>query len=446
MTAKISGEQTRTRTFGLPFAGVTQPIRVKFVSSLKGRLGWQGLKADEYRDDGPYVVSSAHFDRERIRWDACPRISEQRYQQDANIQMAVADVLLMKDGAAMGKLAYVDSLPGAACLNSHLLLFRPLKNSYCPRFLFYVLRSPFFQDYISVHGTGATFLGIPQSAVGDFELHLPSLPIQSAIADFLDRKTTAIDSLIAKKERLIELLQEKRQALITQAVTKGLDRNVPVKDSGVEWLGEIPTHWRVLRMSSFASRIGNGFVGPTRDILRDTGTRYLQSLHIKSNRIRFEPTYHVDPLWAARVKRANIATGDVLVVQTGDIGQVAHVTDEFDGCACHALIIVSSDQATVAGRFLSWVLNSNYGYHRLLAIQTGALHPHLNCGYVKGVEIPVPPLEEQAAICSAVEAGIDDIDRMAGSVGLQISKLREYRQAVITEAVTGKLDIPADPA
>src|SRR5262245_15970090 len=140
------------------------------ASSLKGRLGWQGLKAAHYRQTGPYVVSSAHFERERICWELCPRVTAERYAIDANIQLREGDVLLMKDGAALGKIAYVDTLPGPACLNSHLLLFRPLNDAYVQKFLFYILGSEQFQRYIKIHATGLTFLGISQKAVANFPL------------------------------------------------------------------------------------------------------------------------------------------------------------------------------------------------------------------------------------------------------------------------------------
>ena len=146
--------------------------KLRAISSLKGRLGWQGLKADEYREEGPYVVSSAHFEGRRIQWEDCPRVSKERYDTDENIQLAAGDVLLMKDGAAMGKLAFIDSMPGPACLNSHLLLFRPMTvdgaDAYRPKFAFYFMQTGYFQEHIKVNGTGATFLGISQDAIGRY--------------------------------------------------------------------------------------------------------------------------------------------------------------------------------------------------------------------------------------------------------------------------------------
>ncbi|MBL8501517.1 MAG: restriction endonuclease subunit S [Nitrosomonas sp.] len=199
------------------------PKKIGAISSLKGRLGWQGLKAEEYRDHGPYVVSSAHFENHQIDWDACPRVSQERYDIDSNIQLAPNDVLLMKDGAAMGKLAFLESLPGPACLNSHLLLFRPVNadgdDTYFPRFAFYYMQTGYFQEFIKVNGTGATFLGISQEAIARYQIAMPPHSEQIAISTFLDKETAKLDTLTTEAQRAVSLLQERRTALISAAVT-----------------------------------------------------------------------------------------------------------------------------------------------------------------------------------------------------------------------------------
>jgi type I restriction enzyme S subunit len=201
--------------------------RMKFIASLKGRQGWQGLKADEYKDSGPYVVSSAHFNNYMIDWEKCPRVSQERYERDENIQLNQGDVLLMKDGANMGKLAIVENLPGPACLNSHLLLFRPLLINEAPSFyqkyLFYHMNCDFFQDYIYKNGTGSTFLGISQQSIGNYYIILPPLNEQIEIASYIDGYARQIDSLIHKEVKQIELLVECRTALISEAVTGKID-------------------------------------------------------------------------------------------------------------------------------------------------------------------------------------------------------------------------------
>ncbi|WP_371039453.1 restriction endonuclease subunit S, partial [Rhodosalinus sp. FB01] len=248
--------------------------------------------------------------------------------------------------------------------------------------------------------------------MSDLVLAFPPLPEQRAIAAFLDRETGKIDALVEEQRRLIALLKEKRQAVISHAVTKTLDPTAPMKDSGVKWLGEIPAHWSVRGINSVSTKITNGYVGPTRDILRDEGVRYLQSLHIKRNQIIFDRPYYVDGEWSDGHSKSILKAEDVLIVQTGDIGQVAVVPPEFEGCNCHALIIVSPILSEVTGRWMSWVLTSEFGQNSLRSIQTGALHPHLNCGNVKFLALPIPPLEEQEVTIQFLTGELEKMDAL----------------------------------
>jgi len=199
------------------------PIKLKYISLLKGRQGWQGLKAEEYTDQGPYVLSSAHFQNHIIYWEKCPRVSMERYLMDENIQLHIGDVLLMKDGANMGKLAFVDYLPGLACLNSHLLLFRPTRKQkelhYYHKFMFFYMTSVEFQDYVKINGTGATFLGISQESLGNYPISLPSIQEQQAIVAHIEAEFTKINQAINIQQQQIEKLKEYRSTLINSAIT-----------------------------------------------------------------------------------------------------------------------------------------------------------------------------------------------------------------------------------
>ena len=214
-----------------------------------------------------------------------------------------------------------------------------------------------------------------------------------------------------------------------------------MKPSGVEWLGDVPVHWAIRRISSLSTKITNGYVGPTRDVLTDEGVRYLQSLHIKGNRIVFEEPYFVSEGWSEQHRKSMLETGDVLIVQTGDIGQATVVTDEFAGSNCHALIIVAPTRKIVRGEWISWVLNSDYGFHTLFSIQTGALHPHLNCGNVKYVSIPLPPMNEQRRIEVHIADRVGEFDTLIAEAERAIDLLQERRTALISAAVTGKIDV-----
>jgi len=203
--------------------GWSSVTKIKFISSLKGRQGWQGLKAQEYTDEGPHVLSSAHFNNYIIDWNKCPRVSIERYLMDEHIQLNIGDILLMKDGANMGKLALVDNLPGLACLNSHLLLFRSLNENekpyYLPKYMFYHMICREFQDYIKINGTGATFLGISQESIGNYPICLPPLQEQRKIADFLDVQSSKFEKSIYSQQAQIKKLKEYKATLIDSAVT-----------------------------------------------------------------------------------------------------------------------------------------------------------------------------------------------------------------------------------
>lgn len=311
------------------------------------------------------------------------------------------------------------------------------------RFAHHLFRSVPFQEEYYRFGKGivADLWSTNYSEMRNITLAVPEYAEQVAIADFLDRETAKIDALIAAKEKLLALLAEKRQATISHAVTRGLNPDVPLKDSGIPWLGQVPERWSVRSISSLSTKITNGYVGPTRDILMDEGVRYLQSLHIKNNVIRFDSPYYVSQEWSDAHQKSILEKGDVLIVQTGDIGQSAVVTEEFVGCNCHALIIVSPVHRELDGRWLSWVLNSDYGIHSLLSIQTGALHPHLNCGNVKGLYMPLPPLQEQVQLVEYIDSILKRFDGLAANAERAIGLLKERRSALIAAAVTGQIDV-----
>ena len=160
-----------------------------------------------------YIVSSAHFRNHKINWKICPHVTQERYEMDKHIQLAHGDILLMKDGAAMGKLAFVDELPGLACLNSHLLLFRPALAdnggiAYLPQFMFYYMQTECFQGYAQVNGTGATFLGISQESIGNHTVCLPPISEQTAVVEYLNHETADLDTTTASANRQINLLRE----------------------------------------------------------------------------------------------------------------------------------------------------------------------------------------------------------------------------------------------
>lgn len=311
-----------------------------------------------------------------------------------------------------------------------------------PRFAQYQMLTPEFIGIVDGTTFGSKMPRASWEAVGSMAFALPPVCEQQSIVRFLDLETTKIDALVAEQRRLIELLKEKRQAVISHAVTKGLDPNVKMKPSGIEWLGDVPDHWSVEMLARVTSKIGNGFVGPTRDILVESGVPYIQATHIKKGRVNFDGAYFVTHEWAEWQAKAALELDDVLIVQTGaGTGDVGLVSKDEVGFRCHALIIVRTIKQRLLGSFLSAVLQSQYGRQKLESIQTGGMHPHLNCGNVKFVFVPLPPPSEQQRIVQHASELSSTFDSLIAEAGLAITLLQERRTALISAAVTGKIDV-----
>ena len=315
-----------------------------------------------------------------------------------------------------------------------------------PKFVRYVCQSDVFTNRVTAESVGIAYPAIAETRLKTFDVAVPPLPEQAAIVRFLDYADRRIRRYIRAKQQLIKLLEDQKQALIHQAVTGQIDvrtgRPYPTyKTSGVEWLGKVPEHWEIRRIASFSPKITNGWVGPTRDILTESGVPYIQSLHIKQGQIQFIKKYFVSNDWLSGHDKAQLRHSDVIVVQTGDIGQVACVPPNFDGAGCHALIIIRTDPDVMSGRFLDLVLRSNYGYNSLLRMQTGALHPHLNCTWVREIFVPVPPLAEQVAIVRYLDKVTGETYSAIHCARRQIDLFREYRTRLIADVVTGKVDV-----
>jgi type I restriction enzyme S subunit len=319
------------------------------------------------------------------------------------------------------------------------------------RFLYYVTMSHPFRKIgeSTMYGAGGQ-KRVSNDFVENLRWAIPSPSEQDAIATFLDRETGRIDALIEKKERLIDLLEEKRTALISRVVTEGLDRDVEMQDSGVEWLGQIPAGWEVVKLNHVTNEITNGYVGATSDILRDDGVRYLQSTHIKDGDIVFDhDPYYVEKEWSEARAKSVLEKGWVLIVQTGDVGQCAAVTEEFVGANCHALII-AKPRSHLNGFWLSYFLRSEIGQALMLSTQTGATLKHLGCTEIKDMNILLPPLDEQQEIVEYLDEQETRIDALVEKVEEAIGRLKEYRAALISAAVIGQIDVreefPAAPA
>ena len=336
------------------------------------------------------------------------------------------DLVLNKMKTWQGSLAVSDDL---GIVSPAYIVCKSIHNEH-HRFLHYLLRSaPYVAKYARLsYGVRPAQWDLRWE---DFRLVpalIPPLEEQRGIADFLDRETDKIDALIAKKERLIELLQEKRTALISRAVTKGLDPNVPMKDSGIEWLGEIPAHWQVKRIRHVAELV-NGYpfdsglfsLGQGHPLIR------IRDLYSDGTEVCFD---------GPEVDEAVVQTGDVLIGMDGHFnvarwkGPRALLNQRVCCLRCTSQEL---------DRFLAYVLPEPLKVINDVTFSTTV--KHLSSNDVARVQFAVPPVVEQRAIADFLDRETAQVDKLIAKIGEAIDRLREYRTALISAAVTGKIDV-----
>ncbi len=279
---------------------------------------------------------------------------------------------------------------------------------------------------------------INSTQLGEIRVPLPPLPEQRAIADFLDRETAKIDTLVAKKRALIERLKEKRTALISHAVTRGINPNAKLKPSGIDWLGDIPEHWNVKRIKHLGSiRYG---LGEPPEYVED-GLPFIRATDIKRGKIDLDAVKKVNPDDVVWSRKPQLKLNEILIVRSGAYtGDSAIVTSEIEGCIAGYDMVLTIH----AGHppFIAWALLSKYVLQGQIYLERlRAAQPHLNAEELGGFIVLVPPISEQRVMANYLDSETAKIDRMVAKVETAIERLQEYRMALITAAVTGKIDV-----
>jgi len=302
----------------------------------------------------------------------------------------------------------------------------------------YLFRYMLARDFISIVDSSTYGAKMPRASwdfIGDLPVLLPTEAEQHAIAAFLDRETGRIDTLIEKKERQVELLQEKRAALISHAVTKGLDPDVPMKDSGVEWLGKVPEGWDIMTFRRVC-RLQQGLQIAQSNRFGENGPNRFEYITIKSihaSNTTISKEYIENP-----TRSVICTTDDILLARTGATGEV--ITGQ-NGVFHNNFFKIIYDRKIVDKNYLIYYLsNTQIKKHFLLMAGTTTI-PDLNHGEFLSTHFISPDIHEQQNIINFLNNETRNIDTLIDKIEKSIEKLREYRTALISAAVTGKIDV-----
>jgi type I restriction enzyme S subunit len=321
--------------------------------------------------------------------------------------------------------------------SGELLCLRPSAKVY-PRYLFYLVSSKGFVDAVNAETFGSKMPRADWGIVGHAPLPLPPKEIQERIAGFLDAKTTQIDALISKKQALLECLAEKRQAIITQAVTKGLDPTAPMKDSGIDWLGQIPAHWEVKRLKFFTDGLLKYGANAPADWDDPNWPRFIRITDVDASGKLNDETFRSLPPDIADPYL--LAEGDILLARSGaTVGKSFIFQPEWGKCCYAGYLIKASISSSHDAHFIYLFLNSSSFWSWVAANFIQSTIQNINADKYANLRVPCPPKEEQRSIASYVAQAIARLEKQEKAVTQSVATLHEYRSALITAAVTGQI-------
>lgn len=415
-----------------------QLVPLKYNLSLKGRIGWNGLKSDEFKEESyAYLVTGQDFKNANIDWSSCYQIDKERYDEDPFIQLENGDLLVTKDGT-IGKIAKVSDLDKPACLNSGIFVVKQIKNAFLQDFLYWTFVSSQLIEFNNFNSTGSTIQHLYQNVFENMPLLVPSIEEQRVIAAYLNHKVGQIDALIAEKERMVEDLQAYRSALISETVTRGLDKSATMRDSGIDWIGQIPEHWSVVKLSWVFPNVGSGTTPDTTNsaYYAEEGINWLQTGDLNDGDIT-ETSKHITEL-ALQERGLRIYPKGSLVIAMygatiGKVGLLQIETTTNQACC----VLPPNEQ--MSNIYVKFVLQA--AKEVLLQQSVGGGQPNISQAIIKALSIPMPSIEEQKAIAEYLQKKYEDTDITLAALQSELDYLRAYKSSVITEAVTGKVDL-----
>jgi type I restriction enzyme S subunit len=363
----------------------------------------------------------------------------QKGLESKNLEIIPKGTLLLSIFASLGK---TTTLGIDSTVNQAIIGLQP-NSKLNQKFLQYLFED--CERYINYYSSANTQENLNVSKIKDLVFPVPPVSEQVKIAAFLDQKTAQIDTIIEKKQKLLQLLDEKKKSVINEAVTKGLNPNVPMKDSGIEWIGDIPESWQVTKIKYCSALQGRiGFKGYSKDdiVTADEGALTLGAKHInKKNELDlYSPEYLS---WEKYFESPEIMVnvGDIIFTQRGSLGKVCIIEHNIGEATINPSMVILRTYPNINSKFLYNWLTADYIQNNVNLIQSNTAVPMISQFQLGNFEVLAPSLKEQEEINEFIESYKEGSNVLSKKVLIQIEKLIEYRQSLISEAVTGKINL-----
>ncbi|EPM5496461.1 restriction endonuclease subunit S [Vibrio fluvialis] len=394
-----------------------------------------------YSDFGVPIIRSTNIKEKCLDTTRLLYIKDSFAEQNSSKYLYENDIVTIRTGFPGISAVVPSSLDKSQCFTN--LISTP-KKSFNPKFLTYFLNSSSGKAYFELLGWGSAQKNISVPILQDFPLAHPLIDEQTQIANFLDHETAKIDTLIEKQQQLIKLLKEKRQAVISHAVTKGLNPQAPMKNSGVEWLGEVPEHWDVSRIKYLSSIISKGTTPSTigGDFVTE-GVRFLKAENIgKSTSVKPFPEFFISEKVDTQLSRSRLKENDVLVIIAGATTGLASIVqkDVLPANTNQAVSFIRPANPKLSYWIVNW-LTTEFVQSTIWMGAVQAAQPNLSMEDLGNIPIVVPPESELVLIQESLKGKLATLDNLMIKAESAISIMQERRTVLISAAVTGKIDV-----
>ena len=407
-------------------------VPLKALCKMYGRIGFRGYSRNDLVDkgEGAITLSPSNFINGKLDYTNCSYLNWDKYEESPEIKVNIGDVVFVKT-ASIGKVAYVESMPEKTTVNPQILVFKNIDCS--PKLLVYYLQTDFMQGWIKASANGSTIFTIAQTTVGKYPIILPPISEQQAIADYLDTATAKIDEAIAQQQKMIDLLNERKQIIINNAVTKGFNPDAPMKDSGVDWIGEIPESW-IVRRGKFLF-----------DIVNEYSTTGEEELLTVSDRTGITPRsmknvtmFMAETLVGYKKCKVGDICSNIMWMWHGAVG-----VTQYDGVISPSYGVYRQKNDNYDNEYLDMMLRLPRLVKLYASLSTGLTESRLRLYPDDFMNICffIPPIEEQRNIVANLKALCAPIDGAITNATKQISLLQERKQIIINDVVTGKVKV-----
>lgn len=391
--------------------------------------------AEVYQDHGVPLFRSQNVTNDGFLLDDIAYISEEIDESMSGTRVKPNDVLLNITGASIGRCYYTPTYFERGNVNQHVCIIRPTKKVFAP-YLYYNLISDNGQRQIDLTQTGSNREGLTKENICNFEFEIPSLDTQRSIVSYLDSHVSSIDKrvslLTTKRDHYLRL----KTAIINRAVTQGLNPEVKMKDSGVEWIGMIPEHWEIRRIKEIGKlRLGKMLTERPKDgfVLKP----YLKSKNVSWLSLNLDS---VEEMYFSEqeLKELRLHRGDLVIAEGGEVGKTAIWNDELEECYLQNSVHKLTFKKQCDSRYycyFSYYLGQKVFYKSIVNLVSIM---HLTYEKLRRVNVPVPPLSEQQAIATYLDEKCAKIDAIVENLNQQIEKHKLLKRALINEVITGQ--------